>query len=85
MFCLIQRGQIYTDFDGYPVTIYRCDADRIVYRRNDSQIRSVSTGEFNAKFERIEHQEYAQIKAELAREENIRNLRNQARENKAAG
>lgn len=37
MFCLIQRGQIYTDFDGYPVTIYRCDADRIVYRRNDSQ------------------------------------------------
>ncbi|EEM1821166.1 DUF4222 domain-containing protein [Salmonella enterica subsp. enterica] len=75
MFCLIQRGQLYADGDGYPVTVHSCMDNRVVYRRRDNRLRSVGLGEFNSLFERLDHGEYCQIKAELEREGHIRQLR----------
>ncbi|ECG0109350.1 DUF4222 domain-containing protein [Salmonella enterica] len=75
MFSLVQRGQLYADDNGWPVTVYDCDARRVVCRREDGRLRPVSIGEFNHGFERLEHQEYRQIKAEMEQEENIKNLR----------
>ncbi|ELC8789662.1 DUF4222 domain-containing protein [Salmonella enterica] len=75
MFSLVQRGQLYADDNGWPVTVYDCNARRVVCRREDGHLRPVPIREFNCLFERLEHQEYRQIKAEMAQGENIKNLR----------
>lgn len=75
MFSLVQRGQLYTDDNGWPVRVYDCDARRVVCRREDGRLRSVSTREFNGRFERLSHDEYRQIKAEMAQDEHIKALR----------
>ncbi|EDQ2394412.1 DUF4222 domain-containing protein [Salmonella enterica subsp. enterica] len=75
MFSLVQRGQLYADDNGWPVIIYDCDARCVVCRREDGRLRPVSIREFNGRFERLEHDEYRQIKAEMEQEENIKNLR----------
>ncbi|EGI1470629.1 hypothetical protein IF526_005486, partial [Salmonella enterica] len=48
----------------------------------DNQIRSVGIGKFNSAFERLDYQEYNQLRAEQAQTEHIKNLREQARRNK---
>lgn len=75
MFSLVQRGQLYADDNGWMVMVYDCNARRVVCRREDGCLRPVSIREFNGRFERLEHEEYRQIKAEMAQDENIKNLR----------
>ncbi|EFH3308129.1 TPA: DUF4222 domain-containing protein [Escherichia coli] len=75
MFSLIQRGQRYVDAAGYPVEICFCSAEKVVYRREDKQTRSVSIWEFNQNFERLEYHEYMRIKAEMEQTEHLRELR----------
>ncbi|EBY1954396.1 DUF4222 domain-containing protein [Salmonella enterica] len=82
MFSLIQRGQLYIDGNGYPVQVHHCSASHVVYRRQDNQTRSVDIGKFNSTFERLDYQEYRQIRAEQAQTEHIKNLREQIRRNK---
>ncbi|EAA7555662.1 TPA_asm: DUF4222 domain-containing protein [Salmonella enterica] len=82
MFSLIQRGQLYADGDGFPVTIHSYRDNRVMYRRQDNHIRSICLSEFNSTFERLDHREYCQIKAEQEQAENIKNLRKQIRGNK---
>ncbi|HHR4773061.1 TPA: DUF4222 domain-containing protein, partial [Salmonella enterica] len=47
MFSLIQRGQLYVDDNGWPVTIYDCNVLRVVCRREDGRLYSVSIREFS--------------------------------------
>ncbi|WZX59294.1 DUF4222 domain-containing protein [Salmonella enterica subsp. diarizonae serovar 58:r:z53] len=75
MFSLVQRGQLYADDNGWPVMVYDCNARRVVCRREDGRLSPVSIREFNGRFERLERDEYSRIKAEMAQEENIKNLR----------
>ncbi|EHM2355288.1 DUF4222 domain-containing protein [Salmonella enterica subsp. enterica serovar Bonariensis] len=75
MFCLIQRGQLYADGDGFPVVIHSYMDKRVRYRSRDNRLRSVCLSEFNSTFERLDHREYCQIKTELEREGHIRQLR----------
>ncbi|ECW0088098.1 TPA: DUF4222 domain-containing protein [Salmonella enterica] len=75
MFSLIQRGQLYVDDNGWPVTIYCCNVYRVVCRREDGRLHSVSIREFSHRFERLEHQEYRQIKAEIEQERHLKTLR----------
>ncbi|EIM6956585.1 DUF4222 domain-containing protein, partial [Salmonella enterica] len=55
MFSLIQRGQLYADDNGWPVTVYDCNVSRVVCRREDGRLHSVSIREFSHRFERLEH------------------------------
>ncbi|MGF2865665.1 DUF4222 domain-containing protein [Salmonella enterica] len=79
MFSIIQRGQMYADGAGFPVTIQACSDSIVIYRRQDGGFRSVDIAEFNRDFERLDYQEYKQIKDECERSDNIKNLRNQIR------
>ncbi|EBS4546997.1 DUF4222 domain-containing protein [Salmonella enterica] len=75
MFSLIQRGQMYADDNGWPVTIYDCNVCRVVYRRENGRLHSISIREFSHRFERLDHQEYRQIKAEIDQEKHLKTLR----------
>lgn len=75
MFSLIQRGQLYADDNGWPVTIYDCNVSRVVCRRENGRLHSVSIREFSYRFERLEHKEYRQIKAEIEQERHLKTLR----------
>ncbi|EAO8776527.1 DUF4222 domain-containing protein [Salmonella enterica] len=75
MFSLIQRGQLYADDNGWPVTIYDCNVFRVVCRREDGRLHSVSIREFSHRFERLEHKEYRQIKTEIEQERHLKTLR----------
>lgn len=79
MFSIIQRGQMYADGEGFPVTIQLCSDGVVIYRRHNGACRSVDIAEFNRYFERLDYQEYKQIKDECEQSENIKNLRNQIR------
>jgi len=75
MFSLIRRGQIYTDASNWPVIIHSCNDQSVRIKRNDGGLRTVSIKRFNEEFERIEHDEYRKICAELEQEINLKNLR----------
>lgn len=75
MFALIQRGQLYTDGNGWPVKIQRHNSRLVYYRRLDGKLRSVTIGTFSEQFERIDHQEFYQIQAELEQEAHLKKLR----------
>lgn len=75
MFSPVQRGQLYADDNGWPVTVYDCSVCRVVCRREDGRLRSVPIREFSHRFERLEHQEYRQIKAEMEQEKHLKTLR----------
>ncbi|EPC4838948.1 DUF4222 domain-containing protein [Salmonella enterica] len=77
MFSLVQRGQLYADDDGWPVTVSDCSVCRVVCRREDGRLCSVSIREFSHRFERLEHHEYRQIKAEMEQERHLKMLRAQ--------
>ncbi|ECL5068682.1 hypothetical protein FTQ05_26045 [Salmonella enterica] len=47
----------------------------MVCRREDGRLCSVSIREFSHRFERLEHQEYRQIKAEMEQERHLKTLR----------
>ncbi|ELO3971015.1 DUF4222 domain-containing protein [Salmonella enterica] len=56
MFSLVQRGQLYADDNGWPVTVYDSSVCRVVCRREDGRLCSVSIREFSHRFERLEQQ-----------------------------
>lgn len=42
MFSLVQRGQLYADDNGWPVTVYDSSVCRVVCRREDGRLCSVT-------------------------------------------
>ena len=75
MFSLIRRGQIYTDSSNWPVIIHSCSDHSVRIKRNDGELRTISIKRFNEDFERVEHDEYRNICAEIEQETNLKNLR----------
>ncbi|MGV4176889.1 DUF4222 domain-containing protein [Citrobacter freundii] len=80
MFSLIRRGQVYTDSSNWPVIIHSCSDHSVRIKRNDGGLRTVSIKRFNEDFERVEHDEYRKICAEIEQEINLKNLRAMRRE-----
>ncbi|WP_181573155.1 DUF4222 domain-containing protein, partial [Escherichia coli] len=60
---------------GYPVKIIRCINNTVLYRRMDGRTQSVKMNDFNEMFERLDHQEYRQIRAEAEQETHLKKLR----------
>ncbi|HAV8640166.1 TPA: DUF4222 domain-containing protein [Escherichia coli] len=74
MFQLIQRGQIYADQSGWPVIIHSTTSQIVRYWRQ-GRINTASIDRFNNEFEKLDHQEAQQIRAELETSEHIKSLR----------
>ncbi|QLY02281.1 DUF4222 domain-containing protein [Citrobacter sp. RHBSTW-00599] len=74
MFQLIQLGQIYADHSGWPVIIHGCTSQIVRYWRQ-GRIDTASIDRFNSDFEPLDHQEAAQIRAELETAEHLKRLR----------
>lgn len=74
MFQLIQRGQIYSDSSGWPVIIHSTTSQIVRYWRQ-GRINTASINRFNNEFEKLDHHEAAQIRAELETREHIKSLR----------
>lgn len=74
MFQLIQRGQIYADQHGWPVIIHNSTSEVVRYWRQ-SRINTALIDRFNNDFERLDHREAEQIRAELETSEHIKSLR----------
>lgn len=81
MFSLIQRGQIYIDAEGWPVIIRSGTGNAVRFTRKDGGIRTVTIKKFNDEFERVDHQEYSKIRAEIEQENNLKTLRAMRRTN----
>ncbi|EKT7009286.1 DUF4222 domain-containing protein [Salmonella enterica] len=47
MFSPVQRGQLYANDNGWPVTVYDSSVCRVVCRREDGRLCSVSIREFS--------------------------------------
>ncbi|HFP4394124.1 DUF4222 domain-containing protein [Escherichia coli] len=75
MFSLIQRGQLYTDSNGYPIEVRHCTDSQVLYKQIDGSRRKISIRTFNELFERLENREYRQIQAEIEQEANLKKLR----------
>lgn len=74
MFQLIQRGQIYADQHNWPVIIYSVTSQIVRYWRQ-GLVNTASIDRFNSDFEPLEHDEAAQIRAELETAEHLKKLR----------
>lgn len=74
MFQLIQRGQIYADSSCWPVIIHSVTSQIVRYWRQ-GRINTASINRFNNEFEKLDHHEAAQIRAELEASEHIKSLR----------
>lgn len=74
MFQLIQRGQIYADCNGWPVIIHSTTSQIVRYWRQ-GWINTASIDRFTNEFEKLDHQEAQQIRAELETSEHIKSLR----------
>lgn len=74
MFQLIQRGQIYADNSGWPVIIHSATSKIVRYWRQ-GRVNTASIDRFNNEFEPLDHDEAAQIRAELETAEHIKRLR----------
>ncbi|EBQ4100236.1 DUF4222 domain-containing protein [Salmonella enterica] len=74
MFQLIQRGQIYADQHGWPVTIHSCTSQIVRYWLQ-GRINTASIDRFNNDFEHLAPHEAEQIRAELETAEHLKRLR----------
>ncbi|WP_438436550.1 DUF4222 domain-containing protein [Kluyvera georgiana] len=74
MFQLIQRGQIFADQHGWPVIIHSGTSQIVRYWRQ-GRVNTTSIDRFTTEFEPIDHDEAAQIRAELETAEHLKNLR----------
>lgn len=74
MFQLIQRGQIYADHHNWPVIIHSATSQIVRYWRQ-GRVNTASIDRFNNEFEPMDHDEAAQIRAELETAEHLKRLR----------